>query len=445
MCSYILFRAGELDDERRAGARLRANVQPPAHPLHELARDVEAEPGAARRARQLRPRSVELLEDPLLLGERDARARSRRRRGARRRSPARRERCTGVVAAVLDRVVEEVDEHLLDAVARAGRRADLGRDVDVDLRRSAAAATASPRRSSARARRGRPARSRPTSVPRSSCVASSTASVIWLSRAACSATISSICRFCSGVSSLVALEQRLRGAVDGGHRRPQLVRDRRDEVALLLVEPPLARQVAERVDDAVRRRARRRTTARGRARRRATGSVTVRAAAPCSTTGIRATSAGHSGKTSVSGRVPQASSALRPVTSAAARFQRRTMPASSTRKIPSPTSVEHVRRLLALGGDRPRRRLGGLEPPLLLLQARVADGGRHLLHEPVDELELLLRVRAAVRHHLDDADDAPLVLDRNHHRGARFRAARTPAACARSPRGRRRSTCRPAR
>ena len=50
---------------------------------------------------------------------------------------------------------------------------------------------------------------------------------------------------------VVAL-QRHRGAVDRGERRPQLVRDGRDEVALQLLDGALLGQVAERVDGALR-------------------------------------------------------------------------------------------------------------------------------------------------------------------------------------------------
>ena len=269
-------------------------------------------------------------------------------------------------------------------------------------------------------------------MPRSSCVASSTASVIWPSRAACVATISSISPLLLRRQLAVAHEQRLGSAVDGGHRRPQLVRDRGDEVALLLLEPPLARQVAERVDDPVRACGPRRTRATDRACRRATGSVARRAAAPCSATGIRATSASHSGKTSTTGTSQTC------VAAHAGHERRGAVPEADDafavdEEDAVADGVEHVRGLLALGRDRARRRLGGLEPPLLLLQARVAHGRRHLLHEPVDELELVVRVLGAVAHHLDDADDAALVLDRHHHRRRAFPAAPTPAASATFP------------
>ena len=54
-----------------------------------------------------------------------------------------------------------------------------------------------------------------------------------------------------GIQLDVAAEERHGRAVDGGHRRAELMRDRRHEVVLLVFEPALARDVAERVDDAV--------------------------------------------------------------------------------------------------------------------------------------------------------------------------------------------------
>ena len=49
----------------------------------------------------------------------------------------------------------------------------------------------------------------------------------------------------------VGAADRLRRAVDRRQRRPQLVRDRGDEVGLHLLEPPLLGQVAEGVDGAL--------------------------------------------------------------------------------------------------------------------------------------------------------------------------------------------------
>ena len=49
----------------------------------------------------------------------------------------------------------------------------------------------------------------------------------------------------------VLAQERLGSAVDTRHRRPQLVGDGRDELALGLLEPALGGQVSERVDDAL--------------------------------------------------------------------------------------------------------------------------------------------------------------------------------------------------
>ena len=154
--------------------------------------------------------------------------------------------------AVLDGVVEQVDEDLLNPVAVAGGGPDVRRDLDLDRSRlwklGPSASTVSPTM---------PAMSTGSestgSSPRSSRLVSRSSSVIWLSRAACVAIISSSCRRRSGRELDVFAEQRLGRAVDGRHRRAQLVRDRRDEVGLLLLEPVLARDVAAGVDHAVRR------------------------------------------------------------------------------------------------------------------------------------------------------------------------------------------------
>src|SRR5919198_4140169 len=62
----------ELEEEGRALAFGGRDPDAHVHPLHELAADVEPEPGASYPAGQVRVESVELLEDPPLLVERDA-------------------------------------------------------------------------------------------------------------------------------------------------------------------------------------------------------------------------------------------------------------------------------------------------------------------------------------------------------------------------------------
>src|SRR5215210_840527 len=110
-------RGRELEEERRAYPGPGADADPAAHPADELAADVEPEPGAARNLSLMRIRAVELLEDRLLLRKRDpdplvldldADGRLRTRRG---------DLHLAAVGRVLDSVVDQVDEHLLDAVA----------------------------------------------------------------------------------------------------------------------------------------------------------------------------------------------------------------------------------------------------------------------------------------------------------------------------------------
>src|SRR5262249_55894693 len=62
----------QLDPERRADAERRLDVDLAPHPPQELAADVEAEAGAADAPPEVRVEAVELLEDPLLLVERDS-------------------------------------------------------------------------------------------------------------------------------------------------------------------------------------------------------------------------------------------------------------------------------------------------------------------------------------------------------------------------------------
>ena len=57
---------------RQCVAAVGDDPDPPRHPRHELAGDVEAEAGAADAAREVRVEPEELLEDPILLCGRDA-------------------------------------------------------------------------------------------------------------------------------------------------------------------------------------------------------------------------------------------------------------------------------------------------------------------------------------------------------------------------------------
>ena len=158
----------------------------------------------------------------------------------------------------------------------------------------------------------------------------------------------------------VVAEQRERSAVDRGHRRPELVRDRGHEVAALLVEPPLRRDVAERVDHTLRAADRderqpevafRATSTgsvaglgRGAAARRP-GSARRALATPGSARRAACPAPREPGE-QLGGAVPELDDAL-----------------VVDEEDPVADGLEHVRRLLALSGHRPRRRLGRLEAP----------------------------------------------------------------------------------
>src|SRR5215212_11303339 len=98
----------KVDREGRASPGLRFDRDRPAHPPHELARDVEAEPRAAARSGELRVEAIELLEDPLLLSRGDADAGVLHRDAYTAGRGADRDDDAAAVGRVLDGVVEEV-------------------------------------------------------------------------------------------------------------------------------------------------------------------------------------------------------------------------------------------------------------------------------------------------------------------------------------------------
>src|SRR5439155_22219464 len=112
-------RARQFEVEGRPLAGIRFHPDRAAHPLHELATDVEPEPGPGPYLRAFE--AVELLEDRPLLRDRDADpvvpdfdAHTVRERG-------RRDGDRAAVRRVFDGVVDQVHEHLLDPVAVAER------------------------------------------------------------------------------------------------------------------------------------------------------------------------------------------------------------------------------------------------------------------------------------------------------------------------------------
>jgi hypothetical protein len=135
---------------------------------------------------------------------------------------------------------------------------------------------------------------------------------------------------------VLAGEQRLRGAVDRRHRRPQLVRNRRDQVALLLVEGPLGGQVAKGVDDAREpldgheREPEIPAADRDRERRRACGLPVLGDRDQRDQGAPVGERLGHGAIDDLRDRSSR--------DQRAARFQKRIVPSGSTRKIPSPTA-----------------------------------------------------------------------------------------------------------
>src|SRR5439155_22792609 len=72
---------------------------------------------------------------------------------------------------------------------------------------------------------------------------------------------------------------------------------------------------------------------------------------------------------------------------------------------PVADGFEQPGRLLALGGDGVRGRLGSLGPAMLRVKPGHPHRGAHKAGETFDELDVLVRVRPLVPHQLDDADD----------------------------------------
>src|SRR5215471_11529017 len=63
----VLLGGGELDAEGRPASAVRDHPDPAVHAMHELATDVEPEPGASDPPGQVRVEPVELLEDAAVL------------------------------------------------------------------------------------------------------------------------------------------------------------------------------------------------------------------------------------------------------------------------------------------------------------------------------------------------------------------------------------------
>src|SRR4051812_15705851 len=69
-CRWLRHR--QLHEEAGPALPVGGDPDPPVHAVHELAADVEPEPRSADAAREVRVEPEELLEDPAVLGRRDA-------------------------------------------------------------------------------------------------------------------------------------------------------------------------------------------------------------------------------------------------------------------------------------------------------------------------------------------------------------------------------------
>ncbi len=116
---------------------LRLDPDPPVDAPHELAADVEAEPRAADAAGHVGVETIELLEDSLLLGDRDAETGVADRKLHVMVTLFERDRHVSAVRRVLDRVVDQVREDLteLPCVCSNGRQRLRGLQHEVDVRR----------------------------------------------------------------------------------------------------------------------------------------------------------------------------------------------------------------------------------------------------------------------------------------------------------------------
>src|SRR5256714_15658158 len=126
--------ARQLDREGGAAARRRLHQDTAFHPLDELAADVQAEAAAADAVRLRRVEAVELLEDPLVLLGRDAGSLVADR--DRDRPLVRPDAHLGAAVArgVLDRILDQVVEHLAQAAGVGVDGADVLGGDELDLR-----------------------------------------------------------------------------------------------------------------------------------------------------------------------------------------------------------------------------------------------------------------------------------------------------------------------
>src|SRR5262249_22451447 len=227
-------RRRQLEQERRAFAGLRLQPDVAAHAADELVADVEAEPGTADAAGHLRVDAVELLEDAALLvdGDPEALVANVEDHVALVRLDA--DLDHAAIRRVLDRVLDEVDEHLPDLVAVGlDERHAVGDAVtDLHARRGVRAGRLDDALDQLGGVEGLRLEVEPAGVElaRQQNLVDDPAKALGLVGDQRDEAVTAAL-----VEGEVVSEQRLRGAVDGGQRRPQLVGRGRDEARLQLL------------------------------------------------------------------------------------------------------------------------------------------------------------------------------------------------------------------
>src|ERR671922_631414 len=245
-------RQRQVEQERRPLALLRRDRHAALHPTRQLSADVEPEPRAAHAAAEVRIDAVELPEDPLQLAVRDPEAlvADREPKSALPRLDA--DLDPPALGRVLHGVVDEVEEDLPDLVRIADDRGEPAglrhgeRDVVSCSQRGAHLLDHlddEPLGVDVLLLEPQPAG---VELVRQQDVPDDPRQPLALERDHFQQPVRR-----RHVEVDVAPAQRLRAAVDRRERRPQLVRDGGDELALQGVERALLGQVAERVDDAI--------------------------------------------------------------------------------------------------------------------------------------------------------------------------------------------------
>src|SRR5215211_3896876 len=241
----------QLDKECRADSLTRFDPDRPPHPSDQLAADVEAETGAGDCDAHVRE-AVESLEDPLLLGLRNANALVAD--GYAKAGPPRFESDLDTAGAtrILDCVGHEVRENLLELVAVRGDRGQSGKCSELEREliggmhaRGLDDPVCDGRDVDWLAREGR---SSGLELAREKDIADKTREPLGLMRDDGEELVAQII-----AEDDVFAFAGLRRPVDSGDRSSQLMRDGGDEIRLELLQSPLLRQIAECVNGSLRK------------------------------------------------------------------------------------------------------------------------------------------------------------------------------------------------